>query len=39
MCGICTGVGLYFPEELGANNSISELVLSNKSSYNLHSFA
>ena len=38
VCGIGTRAGPSFPEELGANNSVSELILSNNLSYNLHSF-
>jgi len=33
------GAGPSFPEGSSANNSISELVLSNNSLYNLYSFA
>ena len=33
-----TGAGPSFPERLGADNSISKLILSNNLSYNLHSF-
>ena len=39
VCGISIRAGPSFSEELGANNSVSRLVLSNNSSYNLHSFA
>jgi len=39
MCGMGTGVGSSFSEELGTNNSVSGLVLSNNSSYDLCSFA
>ena len=38
MCRISTGAGPSSSEELGANNSVSRLVLSNHSLYNLHSF-
>ena len=38
MCGMSTGAGLSFPEELDTNNSISGLVLFNNSLYNLYSF-
>jgi len=38
ICGMGTGVDSFFPEELGTNNSISRLVLSNNSLYNLCSF-
>jgi len=37
--GIGTGAGPSFPKELDVNNSISGLVLSNNSLYNLCSFA
>ena len=39
MCGIGTRAGSSFLEELDINNSVSGLVLSNNSSYNLCSFA
>ena len=39
ICGMGTRVDSFFPEELGTNNFIFELVLSNSLSYNLHSFA
>jgi len=38
VCGMDTGAGLSFSEELDTNDSISGLVLSNNSSYNLCSF-
>ena len=38
MCGIGTGAGPSFSEELGTNDSVSGLVLSNNSLYNLCSF-
>ena len=38
VCGMGIGAGPSFLEELGTNDSISGLVLSNNSSYNLHSF-
>ena len=34
ICGMGTRVDSFFPEELGTNNSISRLVLSNNSLYN-----
>ena len=39
MCKIGTRVGPLFPKELGTNNSVSGLVLSNNLLYNLCSFA
>ena len=39
VCGMGTGVGPSFPEDLGANDFVFRLVLSNNSSYNLCSFA
>jgi len=39
VCGMGTGASPSFPEELGANNFISELILSNNLLYNLYSFA
>ena len=39
VCRMGTRTGPSFPEELDTNNSVSKLVLSNNSSYNLHSFA
>jgi len=39
MSGIDTGAGSFFSEELDVNNSISGLILSNNSLYNLYSFA
>ena len=39
VCGIDTGADSSFLEELGINDSVSRLVLSNNSSYNLCSFA
>ena len=39
VCKIGTRVGPSFPEELGTNDSVSGLVLSNNLSYNLCSFA
>ena len=38
MCGMGTGADLSFSEELGVNNSVSRLVLSNNLLYNLCSF-
>ena len=38
VCRISTGAGPSSSEGLGANNSVSRLVLSNHLSYNLHSF-
>ena len=38
ICKIGTGAGPSFPEELDVNDSVSELVLSSNSSYNLHLF-
>jgi len=38
MGGTDTGVGLSFSEDLGINNSVSRLVLSNNLLYNLCSF-
>jgi len=35
VCGMGTGAGLSFPEGSDTNDSVSELVLSNNSSYNL----
>ena len=37
-CGMSTGADPSFPEVLGANDSISGLVLSNNLLYSLHSF-
>ena len=39
VCKIGTRVGPLFPKELGTNNSVSGLVLSNNLLYNLCSFA
>jgi len=39
VCGIGTGASPSSPEELGANDFISELILSNNLLYNLYSFA
>jgi len=39
MCGIGTGASPSFSEELDINDSVSGLVLSNNSLYNLHYFA
>jgi len=39
MCGMGTRAGSSFSKELGTNDSVSRLVLSNNSLYNLHSFA
>ena len=39
VCEMSTRADPSFPEELGTNNFIFELVLSNSLSYNLHSFA
>ena len=38
MCGMGTGAGLSFPERLGTDNSISELILFNNLLYNLYFF-
>ena len=38
VCRMGTRTDLSFSEELDINNSVSRLVLSNNSSYNLHSF-
>jgi len=38
VCRIGTRAGLSFPEELGTDNSVSKLILSNDLLYNLHSF-
>ena len=38
MCRIDTGVGLFFLEGPGTNNSISGLILFNNLLYNLYSF-
>ena len=38
MCGMSTGADSSFSEELGTNNYVSGLVLSNNSLYNLYSF-
>ena len=35
MCGIDTGVSLFFPEGLDVDNSVSRLISSNDSLYNL----
>ena len=39
VCGIDTGAGPSFPEELGTDDSVSGLILSNNLLYNLYSFA
>jgi len=39
VCGMDTRADPSFPEELGTNNSVSGLVLSNNLLYNLCSFA
>ena len=39
VCEMGTRVGLFFPEESGADDSVSRLILSNKLLYNLCSFA
>ena len=39
VCEMDTRAGLFFPEESGADNSVSRLILSNKLLYNLCSFA
>ena len=36
---IDTRASSFFPEDLGANNSVSGLILSNNLLYNLHSFS
>ena len=38
MCGMSTGAGLSFLEGSDIDNSISGLILSNTSLYNLYSF-
>ena len=38
MCGVGAGAGPSFPERSGINDFVSELILSNNLSYNLHSF-
>jgi len=38
MCRMGTGAGLSFPERLGTDNSISELILFNNLLYNLYFF-
>ena len=38
VCGMSTGADSSFSEELGTNDSVSGLVLSNNSLYNLYSF-
>jgi len=38
VCGMGTRAGPSFPEELGTDDSVSRLVLSNNLSYSLHSF-
>ena len=35
MCGVGAGAGSSFPKELGVNNSVSGLILSNNLLYNL----
>ena len=38
VCRMGTRAGPSFPEELGTDNSVSKLVLSNNLLYNLYSF-